>query len=471
MRFGSISKAFLPFLFVFLLAVIIQPPRSHAQQSSTAPPSPQEKPSVPGTPPSSDSAAPTSTPPISNFDKERALGILDNVSKGIQEHYYDPKLNGLDWNAVIEKAKVKIENAKNLNDALAQVAVAVSYLNDSHTFYFPPERPYHLDYGFDYQMIWSRCFVTRVRPGSDAATKGLRPGDEILSLDGVAPTRQNLWGIRYLYETLEPEPGLSLEVQTPGGEKQKLAAMAKVTQESDLAYRPGASIWYDLIRKDENESHRLRMRLAEVNKVAILKFPIFEYSADQFYELGAKVRKDNSMIVDLRGNPGGLVETLKQFIGMFFDHDIKLCDRVERKKTETEMAKGEKHNYFSGKVIVLVDSESASASEIFARVMQLEKRATVMGDRTSGAVMMAEGFPFSSGGVDYGAQITIANLIMTDGKSLEHQGVMPDDLVFPQPEDLAKGRDPVLAKAAAELGVPLTPEVAGALFPYEWPKD
>lgn len=465
MRFGSRSKCPGSPLVILLFAALIAPASSRAQQSSVPPTTP------PRTSAPSESTAQPSTPSISNFDKERALSILDNVSKGIQEHYYDPKLNGLDWNAVTEKAKAKIENAKDLNDALAQVAVAVSYLNDSHTFYFPPERPYHLDYGFDYQMIWSRCFVTRVRPGSDADSKGLRAGDEILSIDGVAPNRQNLWGIQYLYQTLQPEPGLSLEVQNPSGEKRKMAAMAKVTQESDLAYRPGASIWYDLIRQDENESHRLRMRLVEINNVAILKFPIFEYSADQFYLLGGKVRKDNSMIIDLRGDPGGSVDTLKQFIGMFFDHDVRLYDRVERKKTVTEVAKGEKHNYFSGKVIVLVDSESASASELFARVMQLEKRGTVMGDRSAGAVMEAEGFPFASGGVDYGAQITIANLIMTDGKSLEHHGVMPDDLFFPQPEDLANGRDPVLAKAATELGAPMTPELAGKLFPYEWPKE
>lgn len=465
MRFGSRVECAVWRLLILLFATLITPTSHLAQQSPLAVASP------PGTSSPQGSTAKSVTPSISDFDKERALSILENVSKGIQEHYYDPKLNGLDWNAVIEKAKPKIANAKDLNDALAQVAVAVSYLNDSHTFYFPPDRPYHLDYGFEYQMFWSRCFVTRVRPGSDADSKGLKPGDEILSIDGVAPNRQNLWEIQYLYESLQPEPGLSLEVQNLSGQKQKMVAMAKVTQESDLAYRPGASIWYDLIRKDENESHRLRMRLVEINKVAILKFPIFDYSADQVYLLGGKVRKDNSMIIDLRGDPGGSVDTLKQFIGMFFDHDIKLCDRVDRKKTVTEVAKSEKHIHFSGKVIVLVDSESASASELFARIIQLEKRGTVMGDRSAGAVMEAEDFPFASGGVDYGAQITVANLIMPDGKSLEHHGVMPDDVAFPQPGDVANGRDPVLAKAATELGIPMTPELAAKLFPYEWPKE
>jgi carboxyl-terminal processing protease len=122
-------------------------------------------------------------------------------------------------------------------------------------------------------------------------------------------------------------------------------------------------------------------------------------------------------------------------------------------------------------VIVLVDSESASAAEIFARVMQLEKCGTVIGDRTSGSVMEAAGFYFASSGVDYGAEVTIANLIMTDGNSLEHRGVTPDDVSFPQPLDLASGRDPLLSRAAQELGVTLPPETAGKLFPYEWPKE
>jgi carboxyl-terminal processing protease len=130
------------------------------------------------------------------------------------------------------------------------------------------------------------------------------------------------------------------------------------------------------------------------------------------------------------------------------------------------------HNTFTGKVVVLVDAESASAAELFARIMQLEKRGIVMGDHSSGSVMEAREHSEQTGtdtAVYYGASITEWNLIMSDGKSLEHVGVTPDEVALPSAEDLANGRDPVLAHAAATLGVKISSDEAGKAFPYEWP--
>src|ERR1700692_1200688 len=143
----------------------------------------------------------------------------------------------------------------------------------------------------------------------------------------------------------------------------------------------------------------MRPRMADFGHVSLIRLPLFYYPAphfysppdarDQFFDIPDKIRKDKAVIVDLRGNHGGSVDTLKDFVGMFFDHDVKLYDQVERKESSPPGAKGQGPRCCPGKVIVLVDSESASAAEIFARVMQLEKRGTVVGDHTSGSVMEA----------------------------------------------------------------------------------
>lgn len=129
---------------------------------------------------------------------------------------------------------------------------------------------------------------------------------------------------------------------------------------------------------------------------------------------------------------------------------------------------------FAGKLIVLIDSSSGSAAELFARVVQLEKRGTVIGDRSSGSVMRSRHHGHQLGldtVVLYGVSITDADIIMTDGKSLERVGVVPDELKLATPADIAAKRDPVLAYAASLAGVTLTPEKAGSFFRIEWRKE
>jgi C-terminal processing protease CtpA/Prc len=165
---------------------------------------------------------------------------------------------------------------------------------------------------------------------------------------------------------------------------------------------------------------------------------------------------------------------LKYLAENVLQSDTKIADRVTRKDTKPLLEKYHPHNPYSGKMVVLVDSRSASASEIFARAVQLEKRGTIVGDHSSGSVMESILNGYSTGRgvmVFYGASITEADVIMSDGKSLEHVGVIPDEVLVPTAADMAAGRDPVLAHAAETLGVKVTPEQAGKLFPYEWPKE
>ena len=208
--------------------------------------------------------------------------------------------------------------------------------------------------------------------------------------------------------------------------------------------------------------------------MGVVELPTFLLESSQVETLIEKARKYPALIMDLRSNQGGAMETLQRLLGGVFDKDVKIADILERKGSKPELAKTRSRGVFTGRLVIVVDSRSASASELFARVVQLEKRGLVVGDRSAGAVMQGRRYTYRLTtyrfrDVFYGAEITEADLLMSDGKSLEHTGVTPDELVLPTAADLAAGRDPALARAAALLGATLTPEDAGKMFPYQWP--
>ena len=410
---------------------------------------------------------------MSSFDRERMLTMLQVIGNDVRKHYYDPKFHGLNWDARLEEAKQQIEKERSLSMALSHIAAALDSLNDSHTFFLPPQHVGRTSYGFQYQMVGDRCFITHVRPTSDADVKGVKAGDELLALNGYSVTRDTLWKMEYVYSVLRPQTWLRLQLQEPTGKQLSLDAAANTSTGKLVTDLTGNHIW-DLVRESENGDHLRRPRYLEVgDQLLVLKVPEFFFSQEEVEAMVGKARKHQNLIVDLRGNPGGAVDTLKYLVGGIFDKEIKIADRVGRKDSKPEVAKP-LHNPYAGKLIVLVDSKSASCAEVFARLVQLEKRGLVIGDHSSGSVMEAKHYDEAMGQetkVFYGASITESDLIMSDRKSLEHSGVIPDEVVLPTAADIAAGNDPVLAYAAKKLGMTLSPEDAGKAFPYEWPAE
>lgn len=414
---------------------------------------------------------------ITSMERERAHDMLRQIASDVKKHYYDPQFHGVDWESKVREMNQRIDKADTSNQALSEVAAALDSLHDSHAYFLPPEHSYRPSYGWFAQLIGGRCYIVRVRPGSDAETKGVKPGDEVLAINGFPPTKDNFWKMEYVFNVLDPQHEIRLDVRDPSGKQSTMHIVTKFTGSAnikDLTGMSGGTDVWDIVRQEENAEHLGRMRSVEMgDELIIVKFPSFMFAESAINSMIGKTRKHKCLILDLRGNPGGSIETLGNLLSGVFNKNVKVADRVGRDQNKPMIAKGGSHP-FEGKLIVLLDSKSASAAELFARVVQIEKRGTVLGDLSSGSVMEAKPYSYKTG-VDvvvfYGASITDADFIMTDGQSLEHRGVTPDELVLPTATDLAHDCDPVLAHAAELAGIKLTPEAAGKLFPYEWPHE
>ncbi|MGB6524026.1 MAG: S41 family peptidase [Candidatus Acidiferrales bacterium] len=412
---------------------------------------------------------------ISDRDRDQAEEMLSGIHDAVKKNYYDPTFHGVDMDARYEKYRTAIKNAPTLGEAFRGIAAYLSGLHDSHTFFVPPIISYRFDYGFRMQMIGDRCFVTEVRPGSDAAVK-IHPGDEIVKLGAFAVNRKDFSDIEYYLNTLAPQAALELSLRDPQGAMRTEQVLTKfITGQKviDLT-EPGEANFWDLILREESSIHLLRERWVAIGDTFAWKIPAFNMTPGQVDDVMGKADKHGSLVIDLRGNPGGAIDSLTYLTGCFFDHDVTIGTPIGRKHDKAVVAKPHGKT-FTGKVFVLVDSDSASASELFARTMQLNHRATVVGDLSAGAVMESKIYPMQigvTGGNDllvfYDASITHDDLIMTDGKSLEKVGVTPDVASMPTGADLAAGRDPALAQAAQLAGAKIDPAAAGKLFPFEW---
>jgi len=406
-------------------------------------------------------------------DLERSRQMLRDAYDTVKKHYYDTTFHGLDWDARYHTFDEQMKTATSLGDSFSIIADFLAGLKDSHTFFEPPSRPFRVDYGYRFQVVGDSAFVSRVRPGSDAVSK-LHPGDQVLAINKVRVTRATSWQLDYVLHSLSPQPKTQLLIRDPDGVNRTVEVLSRakaMKKVMNLTGSDGGTDLWQLIRDEQNEDHQVRQRWVEMEDAMIWKVPEFMMEDSEVDRIFTTARKHKTLIMDLRGDPGGATDTLIRVTQNIFDHEVKIADRVGRKDPKPQIAKASVHNVYSGKIIVLVDSDSASAAELFARVIQLEHRGVVIGDHSSGSVMESRVYG-SALGMDtkifYGFSVTDADLIMQDSKSLEHTGVIPDEIVLPTGEDIAKGLDPVLAHAAQLAGVKLDSAAAGKLFPFEW---
>jgi carboxyl-terminal processing protease len=311
-------------------------------------------------------------------------------------------------------------------------------------------------------------YVTRVEPNMPAAKAGLQVGDRIVAIDGWPVQRRQLWSLLYLRRYLQPEPVVTLTLDRGDGvpvDARVPVLAVEGRQYYDLSRRNSVDDWYQLIRERESADSGWDSRFARpAPNVQYWRLRTFAVSPDHVRDGLRRARGAETLILALRGNQGGLVTTLTTLLARVAHADqvgdtlyvAQWHDRREAQLVE-RASEGER---WHGKLIVLIDAGSLSASEAFADAVQRFGLGTLLGDRTPGFLTEAMGYAHLTAeatSVFYGTNIGVAMLERPDGSRVEGIGVTPDELIEPTADDLAQRRDPVLARALQIAGLPYDP--------------
>jgi carboxyl-terminal processing protease len=390
-------------------------------------------------------------------ERDRMKRMLDNVSKTVAENFYDPEMHGLNWQALTDQARERIVTANSAGEMTTAIFSLVQKLEDSHTFYVPPQLAADIKFGFEAKAYGDAIRIYEIKKGGAADKAGLRVGDQIMGLNGLQASRETIDFMLLFLRRLRPVAKLQMIIAR-GDE-----APREITLPADVKQRPLVEDWtkidsiWKYIREAENEREDFRYQRLD-GDVGYVFSPGFYGSADFLSSLVGKIKNSRAVIVDLRGNLGGAQDSLEHFAGFFEEESSEIAQVVSRKKTETMKTRPHKP-YLGGPMFILVDSQTASAAEIFARHFQQTGRAVIVGDRTSGRVTGARYFDMQFGAQDvvfYGVNVAVMRAIFPGGEELEKRGVTPDQTCIPTAEDLVADRDPCF-----DLAVRLAKEKLG----------
>ena len=397
--------------------------------------------------------------PNIGFERSRTKSMLDQVSREIEKNFYDPSLRGLEWSSLVARARQKIEQAQSVNQMFTAIFALVDKLQDSHTKFLPPQRTAKIRFGFEAKPFGEEIRIHELKKGGAAAAAGLQLGDRILSVNGFNAERSSFDLMMLYFRLLRPVAAMEMEIARGSGPPQKIVVQAKVEQGQRVNDLTQIENIYQLIREAESEKEIFRYGMHE-GDIGYVQLPSFTPDEDFFNGLVGKIKKARATIVDLRGNPGGSIESLKTFVGYFEPEPTVIAEMVGRKKTEPVKVRPHR-SALGGPLFILVDSESSSAAEVFARHFQRTGRAVVIGDHTAGRVTVAKFFTEQEG-IDtvvlYGVQVAVGRLVFPGGEELEKKGVTPDHLCIPTGEHLREEKDPCRALAYTlarqKLGLP-----------------
>jgi C-terminal processing protease CtpA/Prc len=388
-------------------------------------------------------------------DRQMVEYTLRNLYTELKRSYYDPQFKGMDIDRLYNEAAREVKAATSDQQRHRAVSKFLDALDDSHTFYVAPANVGLDDFGFSFRFYGERAFVSTVNAWAHADTAGLRRGDEILLFAGQPLSRTNYLRVVSTFLGQHPIVDLRLKVRAPDQSLSDITVRADTAALRKLSGKQFRKVYSLALDSARSASRHVQSSIQ--NRFFFWKIPSFD-NVD--VGLGKAVDRANdheTLILDLRGNPGGDIENLEKLVGYFIDKPINVGTLQLRwdKKEYKAKPKGDR---YKGRLFILVDSETGSAAEVFARLMQIDKRATIVGDRTAGAVMASMFFPHAN------ASITVSDFVLYNGERLEKVGVQPDHQVIPNARQIATGEDPALAQAFGLAGLRITPVQAARII-------
>jgi carboxyl-terminal processing protease len=261
--------------------------------------------------------------------------------------------------------------------------------------------------GVEVEMKDKRLTIVAPVDGSAAAEAGILAGDVIVKIDN----------------TLITDLGMQDIVTMMRGEV-------------------GTTVTLDIERDGEIKHFELVRRLVEDASVTdkwlgegIAYFRISQFqgdSSEEFHLAIDKLKKENKIqgvVLDLRNNPGGVLQSAVGVVDAFIDTGMIVYTNGRHDMSKSQFTATEKNTKLANiPLVVLVNEGSASASEIVAGALQDHQRAVIMGTETFGKGSVQTVIPLSHGDA---VKLTTALYYTPNGRSIQAQGITPD-LVVPQ---------------------------------------
>ncbi len=408
--------------------------------------------------------------------RERELNVesFDYVWKTIADHHWDPNLGGVDWEAAKEELRPRVAEAETMPQARAVMDDLIGRLGQSHFAIIPAGVYKEMDAatengpahdadektekrgraGIEVRVVDGQALVFRVYPDSPADTAGVRPGwiiERVRDKD-IAPvvdrvskayaddTLREFLLARAVASRMAGNIGDKMTLQLLNGSDELVSVELTLGEPrghaARLGFMPEMHVWF--------ESRLIEDGPRPIGYIAFNAFFDLPRIMDLYGKAVQQYLDAPGLIIDLRGNPGGLGVMAMGMAGWLIEEENQYLGRMHLRETDLRFVVNPRLDTYKGPVAVLVDGLSASTAEIFAAGLQDLGRARVFGTRTAAAALPSQFERLPNGD---GFQYAMASYESASGTMLEGNGVMPDVEVELSREALLAGHDPVIEAA------------------------